>query len=140
MNLKNCFDEGFLIKIKPSGNKAKQSLGCAKNSLKKARDNKNIGNMDVAIVMAYTAMFHSFRTLLFLDGVKERSHMCMLEYIKEKFPSLKALADDADAYRRFRHTALYGLEVIISEDDALAAIKLTEEIISSVTKIFGQGK
>lgn len=96
----------------------------------------HMNNMDVAVVMAYTAMFHAFRGLLFLDGVKERSHVCMLEYVTEKFPLLKNLSKEADAYRRFRHTALYELEVLVSKDDAVAAMTLAKKIIGSVTKLF----
>ncbi len=139
MDVRDCFNKGLLVKIRPSDNKVKQSLKSAESSLRKAKDNINIDNMDVAVVMAYTAMFHSFRALLFLDGIKERSHVCMLEYIKEKFPLLKNLAKEADAYRRFRHTALYGLEVLVSKDDAVAAIRLAEEIAASVMETL-QGK
>lgn len=135
MDVKTCFNKRFLVKSKSSGNKAKQSLKSAKGSLKKAQDNIKISNMDVAVVMAYTAMFHTFRALLFMDGIKERSHVCMLEYVKEKFPLLKDLAKEADAYRRFRHTALYGLEVLVSKDDAMAAVKLAEKIITAVSDI-----
>ncbi|TET80611.1 HEPN domain-containing protein [candidate division TA06 bacterium] len=135
MRLKECFDRGLLAKAKPSKNKTKQSLASTRSSLRKARDNTKINNMDVAVVMAYTSMFHAFRALLFADGVKERSHVCMLEYVKKGFPELKDLAKEADAYRRFRHTALYGLEVLVSREDAVAAIKLAEKISTSVVKV-----
>lgn len=136
MNIKDCFDKGLLVKSRPSDNKTKQSLVSARSSLKKAKGNMKIGNMDVAVVMAYTAMFHAFRALLFREGIKERSHICMLEYVKKNFPELRNQAKEADAYRRFRHTALYGLEVLVSKDDAVGATKLAEEIIASVTDIF----
>ena len=136
MDIKDCFNKGLLVKIRPSDNKTEQSLASAKSSLRKAQDNIKIGNMDVAIVMAYTAMFHAFRVLLFLDGIKERSHVCMLEYVKEKFPLLKDLAKEADAYRRFRHTALYGLEVLVSKNDAVEATRLAKKIIAEVYEIF----
>lgn len=135
MKLKDCFSEGLLVKVKPSTNKAEQSLVSSRNNLKKARDNVKMDNMDVAVVMAYTAMFHAFRSLLFTDGIKERSHMCMLEYIKQNHPALKEVAKEADAYRRFRHTALYGLEVLVSKDDATGAIGLAGKILSLVKDI-----
>jgi len=135
MRLKECFDRGLLAKVRPSTNKTKQSLVSARRCLKKARDNAKINNMDVAVVMAYTRMFHVFRALLFADGVKERSHVCMLEYVGRAFPELKDLAKEADAYRRFRHTALYGLDVLVSREDAVAAIRLAEKISTSVRKV-----
>lgn len=135
MDIRNCFDKALLVKIRPSDNKARQSLVSARSSLKKALDNIQMNNMDVAVVMAYTSMFHAFRALLFKEGIKERSHICMLEYVKKNFLELRNQAREADAYRRFRHTALYGLEVLVSKDDALAAKRLAEEIIASVTNI-----
>lgn len=135
MDIKSCFNKRLLVRTKPSANKARQSLESAKISIKKAQDNIKIGNMDIAIVMGYTSMFHSFRALLFLDGIKERSHICMLEYIKKKFPLFKNLAIEADAYRRFRHTALYGLEILISKNDAVSAIELAKKIIISIMDI-----
>ena len=139
MKLKECFDKRLLVKIKPSSNKAKQSLVSARGSLRKARDNIKINNMDVAVVMAYTAMFHSFRALLFINGIKERSHICLFEYVKENFPNLKDLAKEADVYRRFRHTALYGLDILVSKNDAVGALRLADKIIASVTGIL-EGK
>ena len=133
MDIKTCFAKGYLVRTRPSANKAKQSLVAAKAALKKAKDNFRINNMDVAVVMAYTAMFHSFRMLLFMQGIKERSHVCMLEYVKENFVKVKDLAKEADAYRRFRHTALYGLEVLVSKEDASAAMELADKIINVVS-------
>jgi uncharacterized protein (UPF0332 family) len=132
MTLKECFDKGLLARTRPSLNKAKQSLASAKSSLKKARDNLRIDNSDIAVVMAYTAMFHSFRAVLFMEGVKERSHVCMLKYIEHTSDELKGLAKEADVYRRFRHSALYGLDVLVSRDDAQGAIKSARKTISSV--------
>jgi len=137
VDIKSCFAKGYLVKIKPSANKMHQSLRSAKGAVKKARDNVRIKNMDVAMVMAYTAIFHAFRSLLFMKGVKERSHICMFEYIRENFPELKELAKEADAYRRFRHTALYGLEVLVSRDEASAAIELAGEITKERRKTPG---
>ncbi len=135
MNLKECFDKKYLAKTRPSENKTRQSLSSAKNSITKAEDNVKIKNMDVAVIMAYTAMFHALRALLFSQGVKERSHICMLEYIKTEFPFLKSLAREADVYRRYRHTALYGLDVLVSKEDASDAIKLANKIIKTVADV-----
>jgi uncharacterized protein (UPF0332 family) len=135
MTLRECFEQGLLVRSKASRDKASQSIASSRNCLQKARDNLKIDNADVAVVMAYTSMFHAFRALLFADGVNERSHVCMLEYVKSKFPELRNLVVEADAYRRFRHTALYGLEVLVSEEDASASIKLAEEIRGSVAEL-----
>ena len=67
-------------------------------------------------------MFHAARSLLFRDGIKERSHLCIISYIKETYPRLRRLANQLDTYRRNRHNTLYALDFLISEDDAKQAI------------------
>ena len=68
-------------------------------------------------------MFHSSRALLFKDGVKERSHLCIVSYIRETYPRLRRLSNQLDVYRRNRHSTLYALDFLISDYDAQQAIE-----------------
>ena len=138
MNIKDCFSRGFLVKVSPSWNKVKQSLDVAESNIKKAKDNLEIRNYDVCVVLAYTSMFHSLRAILFKEGVKERSHICLLAYIKSKYPRMIKLLNNIDSYRRFRHTALYGLEELVSKDEANRSIKVAKETLSFVNNILGR--
>lgn len=135
MRVADCFKKQLLLKKKPSPEKAQKSLESAKIYIKKARDNFKIENYDIAIVISYTSMFHSLRSLLLRDGLKERSHICLLRYVKERYPELSSFVNSADIYRRFRHTVLYGLETIDFEDEAGTSIEAAEEIYDAVKGI-----
>lgn len=80
-------------------------------------------------------MFHCARALLFQDGIKERSHECIPLYLKANYPELISDANTLDAYRRFRHRALYGLDSSVNEKDAIAAIHAAEKLLSKISTI-----
>ena len=118
MNLKDCYKEKLLRKTKPSLQFAQKSLEISQEYIKKAQDNLKIKNYDITLFCAYTSMFHASRGLLYKDGIKERSHICIISHIKESYPNLRKLANLLDTYRRNRHNTLYALDFLTSEDDA----------------------
>lgn len=111
-----------------------KSLENSKRYIQKARDNLKIKNYDVVIFCSYTSMFHSSRALLFKDGINERSHLCMVIYLKEKYPRLKKYANTLDFYRRSRHSVIYGLDILTTEDDAEESIKSAEELLNEIRR------
>ena len=132
MKVEDCLKRQLLVKKKPSFEKAQKSLEAAEAYIKKAKDNLKIKNFDIVIVISYTSMFHSLRSLLLRDGLKERSHICLLSYVKERYPEFSSIVNSTDIYRRFRHTALYGLETIDFEEEAETSIEVAEEIYDPV--------
>lgn len=134
MRIEDCFKKELLIKRGVSIEKALQSLKSAKTYIRKAKDNVAIKNYDITIVAAYTSMFHSLRSILFKDGIKERSHICLLIYVKYTYPQLSEIVNNVDVYRRFRHTVLYGLETIASQEEAETSIEVAKEVYISVEK------
>ena len=83
-------------------------------------------------------MFHAARSLLFKDGIKERSHLCVISYIKETYPRLRRLANQLDTYRRNRHNTLYALDFLISDDDAKQAIDDAELFYKQLESIINE--
>lgn len=134
MNIDDCFREGLLKKIRPQLETAKKEIENAKKYLDKARKNEDMGIHDIAVIAAYTSMFHAARTILYRDGIKERSHICIVLYLKAKYPELQEQARILDTYRRFRHTALYGIEDIIDKVEAETSIQLADEFIKIIEK------
>lgn len=132
MRLKDCYSEGLLKKVPPSIDIAKRSLEVADNTMHKAKDNLDLGHYDVTLVLSYTAMFHAARAILFRDGVKERSHVCIVIYLKSTYPKLNEIADTLDAFRTSRHATLYGLDNAMTKDDAEEAISSAKEFIKKI--------
>lgn len=135
MNMEDCFREGLLKRIEPSIEKAIRSIEVAEDYIKMAKDNIAIENYSLVIFCSYTAMFHSARALLYREGVKERSHLCIGIYIRKKHPQYKELANIFDSYRKSRHTTLYSLEYLIIKEDAEKAIRDAEYFLKIVKRI-----
>ena len=137
MNVDDCFSRGLLKKTRPSKDKAEKSLKIAEGYLKKAKDNLKLGHYDVAVTLCYGAMFHSARAVLFVDGVKERSHICLIVYLKRKHPEMRVQTNTLDSYRRTRHAVVYGLDADLEEDDANIALDLSEDFVSEIRAFLG---
>ena len=105
------------------------------SNIEDAEENLRIRRYRVVVVSSYTAMFHAARAILFGDGIKERSHKCIPIYIKESYPKLERMANTLDSYRRFRHNAIYGLDLTLDETEAGAALDSARELLQEVRKI-----
>ena len=123
MRVRDCFKEGLLRKTKPSNQYAIKSFEASLSYIEDAKDNLKMNNNNLVIFCSYTAMFHAARSLLFRDGIKERSHICTVSYLRETYPRLKRLANQLDTYRRNRHNTLYALDFLVSDDEAHQAIE-----------------
>ena len=80
-------------------------------------------------------MFHAARAVLFRDGIKERSHLCTISYLRETYPRLKRLANQLDAYRRNRHNTIYALDFLISDEEMHQAIEDAELFYQQIEDI-----
>lgn len=82
----------MLRKINPDTENARRSIKISNEYLEKAMKNREIECYDVTVILCYTSMFHAARSMLFRDGIKERSHICIPLYIKERYPELERYA------------------------------------------------
>ncbi len=135
MNLKECFEQGLLKRTRKDMAVANKELEVANGYLKKSKKTLEQGILEFSVIGAYTAMFHAARSILFRDGVKERSHVCIGLYIKSKYPTLAQHVIVLNSYRRLRHSALYALEVSIDKDEAEEAIRKAEDFISAIEAV-----
>lgn len=135
MNLNECFKQGLLKKMAPDVENARKSIHESKRNVSDAEKNLKIGCYNVVVILSYTAMFHAARGLLFKDGVKERSHVCIPIYIRERYPQLGKFADVLDSYRIFRHRTIYGLEIFIDRAEAEEALGTAKEFIEGIEKL-----
>ena len=84
-NYNDCVREGLLRRIPPSKDKAAQSLKKAREWLKEAENSLRGNALNSSILASYMGMFHAARTILFLDGFREKSHACVARYLDEKY-------------------------------------------------------
>lgn len=140
MKLAECFQAGLLKRTSRDMENSARSLKLSMNNIEDAVENLSIHRYRVVAILSYTAMFHAARAILFRDGIKERSHECIPVYLKEKYPELETLANILDSYRRFRHDAIYGLDFVMDEEEAQAALDSAKEFLEKIRLFMGKGK
>jgi uncharacterized protein (UPF0332 family) len=98
------------------------------------------GFFEQVVLYSYTAMFQGARALLFKDGIFEKSHYCVVEYLKRNYVRSGKLQQNhihwLDTYRIERHETLYGLEKMdIREEDAQNAITSAKEFLKAINEL-----
>ncbi len=83
-----------------------------------------------SIVSSYTSMFQAARALLFHYGVMEKSHTCVVAYLREHYSS--TLRQDKINWLEYVstgcHESLYGLEKFnMDEHEAEDALEKSEK-------------
>ncbi len=133
MGIDNLFEGGDLKRIAKSPERAEKSLEAAAKYLKDARLSLGAGAFSVSVLGSYSAAFHAARAILFTDGVAERSHYAVCEYIRERHGALgNEQVNGLNMYRSLRHNVAYGLESESDEKDAKAALEFAEKFVAKV--------
>lgn len=140
MTLNECFERRQLRKIAPDVLKASKSVETAKIKLEEAKKLSDAGFDKMAVVVAYSSMFHSARALLYKDGVQEKSHYCLVVYVREEYARKglipTELVTTMDAFRQERHDAMYGLEETkTTREHCQNAIQTAQKLMDAVQKI-----
>jgi uncharacterized protein (UPF0332 family) len=81
-SLEDCFAEGKLQTVSPSEEKARASLRAARDNLHEAEEAGKAGLLRAATNSTYVAIFHAARAILFRDGIREKSHFCIEQYLQ----------------------------------------------------------
>ncbi len=138
MKASECFQKRLLRKIKPDHLKVTKALEMAEIKRQRAQDLFENDFFEESIVSSYTSMFQAARALLFHDGVIEKSHACVVTYLRELYsPTLgQDKINWLDTYRLERHESFYGLEKSnIDEDEAKDALEKSEKFLEKVQQI-----
>jgi len=120
--------------------KAKYSIETAKDKLKQAQELASAEFNETALVTAYAAMFHAARALLYKDGIQEKSHYCIVVYLREQYSKAgkldAGLLTVMDALREERHSVMYGLERLKVRENAVRfALDSAARFIAAAEKL-----
>ena len=140
MRLKDCYEKGLLRKRRPDPLKSKRAMELAKSDLDRAARLLKSEFFMESRLLSYTGMFQVARALLFKDGVFERSHACVVEYLRENYTKKHILdinyVNWLDSLRVERHETLYGLELIdVSKEEAEDALGKGLKFVEKVTEL-----
>jgi uncharacterized protein (UPF0332 family) len=138
--LDRCFADGKLQTVEPSRQKAGASLELARAYLTEARQSIGIGNNRLAMNGVYFAWFHAARAVLFRDGIREKSHYRLEQY-------LKTYAADGSLdtkwivlfgrMRRKREESQYSLSPPPLREEIEGVLDLTQQFIEEMSRIVG---
>jgi uncharacterized protein (UPF0332 family) len=135
MTLEELFNKGLLKEIPPSRERAEKSIKKAEMYLSEAKQTLEIGVNDLVIIASYSSIFHSARSILFSDGIGERAHFAIYEYLIEKHDDIgKEILHAFDSFRKLRHSVAYGLDTKVEKKDAENIIEFAEEFLEKVKK------
>lgn len=142
MNLDECFEKRLLRNALPDRLKSKKALEMSDRAMEQAEKLMEHGFYEQAILYSYTAMFQGARALLFKDGITEKSHYCVIEYLKHNYVQSGKLNQShvhwLDTYRIERHETLYGLEnIVVNKKDANEAVKSATNFLIEIHRLAG---
>ena len=143
MRLRDCYDKGLLRKRRPDLLKSERAIELAKSDLDRAARLLESEFFMESRLLSYTGMFQAARALLFKEDVFERSHACVVEYLRVNYTTKHILdinyVNWLDSLRVERHETLYGLDIIdVLKEEAEYALskglKFVEKIINILEK------
>jgi uncharacterized protein (UPF0332 family) len=142
MNIKECFEKRLLRNASPDRLKSNKALEMSDRALEQAEKLMEHGFYEQVILYSYTAMFQGARVLLYKDGITEKSHYCVIEYLKQNYVQSGKLNQShvywLDTYRIERHETLYGLEsIVVNEKDACEALKSATGFLKEILRLVG---
>ncbi len=140
----DCLEKRLLRKDKPDKQKGLIALEIAEQRLMDAEISMDSEIYSATILLSYASMFHASRALLFRDGYTEKSHYCLIEFVKEKYIQ-KGLINSKFSFllnnaREERHEVLYGLQRTETKEDAEQILKNAKEYLQEIKKILQEKK
>lgn len=134
INEKECFQKGLLRKTSPQLDLAKKDLKQAEFFLKEAEELLDLKKKHIAALSLYNAFFHAARSLLFKDGIKERSHYCIARYLENHY-NLNKFIDSFETIMSLRHNVQYSTEKVDIDEDLTMFINICNRFIEEAEKL-----
>lgn len=134
-DLDDCFADGKLQAVPPSDEKAMESLKTARAYLQEAQQVTQIGSYRLATNGVYMAWFHAARAILFRDGIREKNHFCIEQYLRTYVPSGKLDSKWIILLARIRtrrNQNQYSFEVPASKEEIEGLLELAEQFIGTI--------
>lgn len=140
MKLNDLFEKGLLKRINPDDEIVRQSVRLSEKFFEDSEKLFKMNIYELAIVSAYSSMFHAARAILFQEGIQEKSHFAVVFYLREKHKELDSLIESLNTLREQRHESLYGLEAKFNKEDVIFSISIAKTFIKRIKNILKQKK
>src|SRR3989338_729328 len=139
MNVEECFQKKLLKKIPSDRLKADASLRVAEHQLVHAHELFAEEFVNDALIHVYMSMFHAARSLLYQDGVQEKSHYAIYIYLFERYSDKFSpeIIESFQVYQKERHNILYGLNGNVSKEEVEQSFEDAESFLQEVRRTHG---
>jgi len=138
LNLEDCFKKNLLRKTDPSAAKANRSLEQARVWVDEAKQTLDAGAYRSGLMAVYMGYFHAARSVLFRDGLREKSHICIELYLEEYVRRGRLEEEWTLLYHRLRsarHLDQYSFGATPTEDEVEYAIGHAEAFIDRIERL-----
>jgi uncharacterized protein (UPF0332 family) len=122
-----------------------KKLSLAKRDIGVAKKNFEDKSYDWTLAIAYNSMLQAGNALMFSEGYRPLGmykHTGIIRFLRERFG--KELTDKLiyfmDKARKKRHRIVYDEEHLVSEEEALNAIKFAAEFLKAAERIVSEKK
>jgi uncharacterized protein (UPF0332 family) len=134
---KDCFEKGLLKKTIKQIDLAKKDIKQAEFFLNETIDLVELNKEHMASISLYNAFFHLARSLLFKDGIKERSHYCIARYIEKNYKLIK-FVNAFETIMSLRHNVQYSTEKVEIDIDLNEFCNICEEYIQIIGDLLNE--
>lgn len=141
MTYDDCLKRGRLKRRVIDDSIFQRSMTMAKEDIDSAKGSLQQENWAWAIIQAYSSMLNVSRAILFRDGYVEKSHYCVVEYLRyHYYDDLEDHIERLDLMRKERHQILYDSRDTINKRSAETRVIWAEEYYLEISFEKGNGK
>lgn len=138
MTLTECINRGLLKKTSPSMQQATASLVKAREFIKEAEEDSKENRVNSAVLVAYAGLLNASKALLYKDGWREKSHACVIEYLKEKYAPTQISKKEIELleyYKNSRHAVQYDLDFFVTEKNCREMVEFSKNFLKTIEKL-----
>ena len=128
-DFQRCKERNKILKLEKAETLVSKEIELADNDLNSSKESFLDNNYKWSIIQSYYSMFHTARALLYNKGYREKSHLCLIEairnlYVQEGILNFKflealqlgkSLRENADYYGDFSKQSADELMNVASE-------------------------
>jgi len=136
MRLKDCFDKRLLLRMPKNKELVDKTFEMAVSDLSEAEASYSQESYVWATVQVYTSMLNLARAVLFNDGIREKSHICTVLYLRRyRSKHYGDLIEKLDILRRERHLTLYDSREHITAEKVSERIQWAKEFLKKTKEL-----
>lgn len=139
MRLRDCFDKRLLLHVSKNRGIIEKTFEMAISDLAEAEVSYSQEGYVWATVQVYTSMLNLARTVLFNDGIREKSHVCTVLYLRRYHSKHYGdLIEKLDILRRERHLTLYDSREHITAEKVKERIKWAKDFLEKTKELLNK--